>query len=60
MTQKKVLLAEDDRFLIDIYTTKLKEAGISVDVAINGEECLDKLKKRKISPFNSRYCFTGN
>lgn len=44
---KKVLLAEDDQFLIDIYTTKLKEAEISVDVAITGEECLDKLNKEK-------------
>lgn len=44
---KKVLLAEDDPFLIDIYTTKLKEIGAQMDVAINGNECLDKLKEQK-------------
>jgi CheY-like chemotaxis protein len=27
---KHILLIEDDPFLIDIYTTKLKEAGYSV------------------------------
>lgn len=44
---KKVLLAEDDPFLIDIYSTKLKELGAEIDVAITGNECLDKLKEQK-------------
>jgi len=42
---KSVLLIEDDPFLIDIYTTKLKEAGFSVIVATDGEEGLRKIKE---------------
>ncbi|MFQ6084192.1 MAG: response regulator transcription factor [Candidatus Aminicenantia bacterium] len=42
---KKILLIEDDFFLIDIYTTKLKEVGFSVDVATNGQEGLRKMKE---------------
>ena len=44
---KKVLLIEDDSFLIDIYSTKLKEAGFTVIVALDGEEGLVKLKDEK-------------
>ena len=41
--KKNILLVEDDPFLIDIYTTKLKESGFSVEVAEDGEEGLRKL-----------------
>ena len=44
---KKILLAEDDSFIVDIYSTKLKKAGYNVEVAKNGGEVLDKLKKAK-------------
>jgi len=44
---KNILLVEDDLFMIDIYTTKLKEAGFSVQVAIDGEEALNKMKEKK-------------
>lgn len=37
---KNILLVEDDPFLIDIYTTKLKEAGFSVATAQSGDEGL--------------------
>jgi DNA-binding response OmpR family regulator len=43
---KKILLIEDDLFLIDIYTTKLKESGFSVEEATGGEEGLRKLRER--------------
>jgi len=43
---KTILLVEDDPFLIDIYTTKLKESGFSVEVAEGGEEGLRKLKEK--------------
>ncbi len=42
---KKILLVEDGPFLIDIYTTKFKEAGFSAGVASDEEEGLRKLKK---------------
>ena len=44
---KTILLVEDDPFLIDIYTTKFKEAGFSVEVASDGEEGLRKLNEEK-------------
>lgn len=44
---KSILLIEDDPFLIDIYTTKLKEAGFLVQVAPDGEEGLRKIENKK-------------
>ena len=44
---KKILLIEDDPFLVDIYTTKLKESGLSIDVATDGQAGLRKLKEGK-------------
>jgi CheY-like chemotaxis protein len=38
---------EDDQFLVDIYSTKLKEVGFSVETSGDGEECLRKLKEKK-------------
>ncbi len=43
---KNILLIEDDPFLVDIYTTKLKELSFSVEVASDGEEGLRKLKEK--------------
>jgi len=42
--KKSILLIEDDPFLIDIYTTKLKEASFFIEVAEDGEEALRKIK----------------
>lgn len=44
--KKSILLIEDDPFLIDIYTTKLKEDNFSVEIAENGEEALKKTKEK--------------
>ncbi len=44
---KKILLVEDDPFLVDIYTTKFKEAGFLIETAFDGEEGLRKLKEEK-------------
>lgn len=43
----KVLLVEDDPFLIDIYSTKLKEVGFSVVVAKDGSECFIKIDEEE-------------
>jgi len=43
---KNILLVEDDPFLIDIYTTKLREAGFLVEVAEDGEKGLRKLREK--------------
>ncbi|KPJ55207.1 hypothetical protein AMJ47_01715 [Parcubacteria bacterium DG_72] len=42
---RKILLVEDDPFLVDIYSTKLKEAGFLIEVAQDGEEALRKIKE---------------
>jgi len=44
---KKILIVEDDPFLIDIYTTKFKEAGFNVEVASDGEEGLKKISNEE-------------
>jgi len=44
---KKILLIEDDPFLIDIYSTKFKEVGYNVMVAEEGETGLKKIKEEK-------------
>ena len=46
-TKKKILVVEDDPFLSDIYCTKLKETDFDIELAVTGEECLQKLKDKK-------------
>jgi DNA-binding response OmpR family regulator len=43
---KKILLVEDDPFLIDIYQKKLKDSGFKVEVAKDGERALEILKEK--------------
>jgi len=45
---KKILLVEDDPFLVDIYETKLKESGFVVEVANQGEVALTKIRENKV------------
>ena len=40
-----VLIAEDDSFVGDIYRTKLEEAGIEVEVALDGKKALEKMQE---------------
>jgi len=41
-TKKKILLVEDDKFLSEMYSTKLTESGFEVETAFDGEEGLRK------------------
>jgi len=41
----KVLLVEDDKFLSEMYVTKLESAGFEVEAAFDGEEALAKVKE---------------
>lgn len=41
----KILLVEDDPFLLDMYSTKFKEVGFDVSVAQDGEMGLNKAKE---------------
>jgi two-component system, OmpR family, alkaline phosphatase synthesis response regulator PhoP len=46
-TGKKILIVDDDKFLLDIYSLKFNEGGYDVDVAFSGAEALEKIKKEK-------------
>lgn len=42
---RKILLIEDDPFLVDIYTTGLMKAGYQIEVARDGETGIKKIKE---------------
>ncbi|MFA6048079.1 MAG: response regulator [Parcubacteria group bacterium] len=44
---KKILIVEDDSFVMDIYHTKLTQEGFKVSTAANGMEALKKLEKER-------------
>ena len=39
----KILIAEDDKLLVGVFKTKLKERGYESDVVTTGQELIDKL-----------------
>lgn len=45
----KILLVEDDESLIEIYSISFKYGNFSLEIARNGEECLQKAKALKPS-----------
>ena len=42
--QKKILIVDDDKFLLDMYTFKFKENGFEVIQAVGSTDALSKLK----------------
>lgn len=45
MSAKHILIAEDEKPLAHALELKLTHAGYAVTVTVNGQECLDALKK---------------
>ncbi len=43
LQSKSILIVDDDRFLIDMYSLKFKEEGFTVSSAQGGEEAISKL-----------------
>ncbi|MEK7576582.1 MAG: response regulator [Patescibacteria group bacterium] len=41
---KKLLLVDDDEFLLDMYSMKFREANFSIDIASSGSTALEKMK----------------
>lgn len=41
---KKVLIAEDDKFLASAYRFKLDKAGFEVKIVVDGNECLEAIR----------------
>jgi len=42
---RKILLVEDDPFIMDIYRTKFEKEGMEIDIVKDGEEALKKIKE---------------
>lgn len=47
---KKILIVDDDKFLLDMYTYKFKEKGFDVIQAFGSLDAYEKLKKDGITP----------
>lgn len=41
---KKILIVDDDKFLLDIYSLKFKSGGFDVDTAFGGEDAIKKIR----------------
>jgi len=41
----KILIIDDDEFLLDMYSIKFRELGYDVEVAFSGSDALEKIKK---------------
>lgn len=41
----KILIIDDDEFLLDMYSIKFKELGYNVEIAFSGSDALEKIKK---------------
>lgn len=41
----KVLIIDDDRFLLDMYSIKFKEHGLEVNTSFGGEDALKKIRE---------------
>jgi len=44
---QKILLVDDDLTLVEMYSERLKAAGYKVEVAHDGQACLDIVKQNK-------------
>jgi len=42
--KQKVLIVDDDKFLLDMYSVKFREDGFDVEVGVGGEDALNKLR----------------
>ena len=44
-TKHKILIIDDDEFLLDMYAAKFKEEGFEVELARGGKEALNKIQE---------------
>jgi len=47
MPSKNILLIDDDKEFLNLFSAIIKNAGYDIDVASNGREALDKFEKLK-------------
>jgi len=43
-TKEKILIVDDDKFLIDMYSMKFSEEGFDVETCFNAKEVLEKIE----------------
>lgn len=43
----KILLVDDDRFLLDMYSLKFKKSGIDIETCSSSTNALDKIRENK-------------
>lgn len=43
MNKHKILIIDDDEFLLEMYSLKFREAGFEVEIAFGGAEALEKI-----------------
>ena len=41
----KILLVDDDKFLVDIYSLKFKESGLEVEAVFGAQEALERIRE---------------
>lgn len=49
---KKLLIAEDDFFIRDIYNQVFSLSGYTIELAVDGEEALKKIKSQQATPYD--------
>jgi DNA-binding response OmpR family regulator len=47
MEKKKIMIVDDEGYIVELLKTVLRGAGFEVITAIDGKQCLKKLKKVK-------------
>ncbi len=47
-SQIKILLIDDDKFLLDMYSLKFKKSGLDIDTASNSNTALEKIRSDKV------------
>lgn len=47
---QKILIIDDDIFLLDMYALKFKDSGFDVEISKSGAEALEKLESNNFSP----------
>lgn len=44
---KRILIAEDDAFLVKMYQLELQEAGYEIEIAKDGQKAIDSITKKE-------------
>jgi CheY-like chemotaxis protein len=42
---KKIMIVDDDKFLLDMYSMKFKKSGLEIETAFNGLSALEKIRE---------------